>query len=379
MLHIDGASTHDVIGLNNIVNQVLQNCCICDSRHAGLYSVCGLGLRLRDLYKWEKGLDPWIEREATEILEWIGDKEEEWDKVVSEDFVQITILGTNYGPFDVLGINAVLEPYGLFYGAGYAHSLKPTFFLATLEDKKGIDGCTVYILGRELARDLLTVPALSQDNCILIRKESAKLFLWNQIFFTRKSGRDALRFALEDRGVKWQDPKDLHRNLERISEDEIETYIYHELGEIRETIFDRDIWREIIAAFPHTPIELLARTVKDLLADTNEHGTLPYIARERKTASLGFYVAFLDGLRKELSLDLVKAFGTFTQTRNWQVIEQAIYDSFNAAKYYAGEICSIYQRGKEKNDMKWTENQIEKRLLAPLGIGGNNREPMQEG
>ena len=40
--------------------QVLHNCTISDSHHAGLYSICGLALRLRDLYKWEKGLDPWV-------------------------------------------------------------------------------------------------------------------------------------------------------------------------------------------------------------------------------------------------------------------------------------------------------------------------------
>lgn len=358
-----------MIELDTIVDQVLQNCCICDSRHAGLYSVCGLALRLRDLYKWEKGLDPWIEKDSSEILEWIGNKEEEWDRLAGEDFVEIKILGTKYAPFDALGINAVLEPHGLYYGAGYAHSLRPTFFLASLEEKKEMDESIVYILGEELARDLLTVPALSQDDCILIRKESARLFLWNQIFFIRKSGRDALRFALENYGINWEDPKEVQNNLTRISEDQIETYIYHELGGIRDTIFEPKIWREIIASFPHTPIELLARTIKDLLADTNDYGTLRHITRQRRASSLAFYVAFLDGLRKELSLGLVKAFGQFIQTRNWEVVEKAISDCHDTAKSYADTICSIYQRGKRKYDMKWTENELEKRLLEPLGIG----------
>ena len=369
MSNPDPASRHDVIEIDNIANQILQNCCICDSRHAGLFSVCGLALRLRDLYKWENRLDPWIEKDSSEILEWIGNKEEEWERVESEDFIDITIRGTKYAPFNAAGINEVLEPHGLFYGAGYVHSLKPTFFLAALEDKREIDGFPVYILGREMARDLLTLPALSQDGSIVIRKESARLFLWNQTFFLKKSRREALGFALENSGVNGQGSEELRQNLARISENEIGTYIYHELGGIRDPIFDRQIWREIIATFPHTPIELLARTVKDLLADTNEYGTLPYIARKRKTASLGFYVAFLDGLRKELSLDLTEAFGQFTQTRDWQVIEQSVTSCFKTAKYYADAICSIYQSGKEKNDTKWTEREMEKRLLAPLGIG----------
>ncbi len=93
------------------------------------------------------------------------------------------------GYFDTTRINAVLEPHGFFYGAGYARSLKPTFFLARIEDKRNIDGFTVYTLGRELACDLLTIPALLQDESILLRRESGTFFLWDQwIMFTGDTG-----------------------------------------------------------------------------------------------------------------------------------------------------------------------------------------------
>jgi hypothetical protein len=354
--------------LDSIASQVLENCSISDSRHAGLYSICGLALRLRDLYKWEKGLDPWIEKESSEILDWIGEKEEQWDRLAKRDFDEIRISGGIYDPFDVGGINAVLEPEGLLYGAGYVHSLKPTFFLAYLEDKKEIEGCTVYILGRELARDLFTVPALSQDDCILVRKESAKLLLWDQMFFIKKSGQLALRYGLENYGLNAQDPEGLHSNLARISAAEMQTYIYHELGEVKDTVFERDLWRKIIATFPHSPTELLARTVKDVLADTNKYGTLQYIVRERKTASLAFYVAFLDGLRKELFPEIIEAFREFTQTHNWQLIESAVSDGYKTAKRHAEAISAIYRMGKASNDMKGVENEIESCLLAPLNV-----------
>ena len=38
-----------MIAIETIMNQVLQNCNIADSQHAGLYSICGLALRLRGL------------------------------------------------------------------------------------------------------------------------------------------------------------------------------------------------------------------------------------------------------------------------------------------------------------------------------------------
>jgi hypothetical protein len=357
-----------VLERDTITSQVLQNCSISDSRHAGLYSICGLALRLRDLYKWEKGLDPWVEKDSSEILEWIGDKEAEWEKLIEKNFNDIAILGRQYDPFETQRINRVLEPYGLLYGAGYVHSLKPTFFLAVVEEKRDLNGYPVYILGRELARDLFTVPALSQDNCIIVRKESAVLFLWDQIFQIKKSGRKALHFALEDLGLNPREPEELHQNMRNIIDAEIGTYIHHELGEMKETVFDRDIWRKIIASFPHTPIEHLTRVVKDLLADTEENGTLRYITDERKKASLGFYLAFLDGLKKELFPELIEAFQTYMETNDWQVIEEAVLIGNGRARYHAEELIKIYKAGEEENDMGRAEREIETTLLYPLGI-----------
>ena len=361
-----------MLHLEDIVNQVLKNCDISDSQHAGLFSICGLALRLRDLYKWEKGLDPWVEKDSSEILEWIEDKEQKWDKLAEKHLEGITIFGNTYDPFDSKGINSALEPYGVIYGGGYAYSLKPTFFLADIENKKEIDGYTVYILGRELARDLLTLPALSQDNCILIRQEPAKLFFWDQILYLKKSGRFALRFALSNYGLNENNTKEVKHSLEKIVAAELGRYIYHELGEIQDTIFDRNTWREIIATFPHTPIELLVRSVKDLLADTNDYGTLRFIIRERKSSSLAFYVAFLDGLIKELFPEIRNAFKEFLDTRDWTVIEEAVEVGYHTAKGYAETISSIYQSGKQKKNVKWAEREIAENLLKPLGMVGTN-------
>jgi hypothetical protein len=352
--------------INPITEQVLKNCDISDSQNAGLYSICGLALRLRDLYKWEKRLEPWEEKDYAEVLEWIGEKEEKWEDLIEEEFVDLSILGRRYDPFDTKGINAVLEPRGFFYGAGYARSLKPIFFLGRIKEQKKVNGYNVYVLGRELARDLLTIPALSQDNSILLRKESAKLFLWDQISYLKKSGRPALRFALENCGIKDQQSEALKHSLEKIYAIQKETYIYHEIGEMQDTVFDRDIWREVIAAYPHTPVELLVRAVKDLLADTNANGTLRYIIRKRLTASLAFYVAFFDGLAKEIFPELSASFEVFARKRDWQMMEQTVFSGYNTARLLAENIIEIYNSGKQKNDKNWAENEIKEQLLNKL-------------
>ena len=55
--------------------QIQTNCDISDAHHAGLYSLCGLLLRMRDLYKWEQNLLPWQEPEPATLLEWVDTRE----------------------------------------------------------------------------------------------------------------------------------------------------------------------------------------------------------------------------------------------------------------------------------------------------------------
>jgi hypothetical protein len=353
-----------MLSIDDIADQVLHNCNISDANNAGMYSICGLALRLRDLYKWEKGLPPWEEKDSSEILEWIETRENQWDQYADDGFKQISINGKEFDPFDTVGINTVLEPQNLFYGAGFGRSLKPTFFLATIQEKSEINGTTIYTLDRELARDLLTIPALTQDDGVLLRQDSARLFLWDSIFYIKKSARPALNFALENCGITNHQPKALRSHLAGILAVQKMTYIYHEIGELHETVFDRDIWREIIAAYPFSPVEYLARAVKDLLADTNDRGTLQYIAGERKTASLAFYVAFLDGLVKEFFPELPSSFQNFIKTKDWCVIEKAVSSGYRTAVNHARVIMDLYQEGVHKNDLKWAEAQIQKRLLG---------------
>lgn len=352
--------------IDGLIQQVLNNCEISDAQHAGLYSICGLALRLRDLYKWEKKLSPWIEKDSSEILDWIADKEQLWERLADEKYSDLTIGKKQYNPFETAKINAVLEPQGFIYGAGYAFSLKPTFFLATIKNQSHSNGYTVYTLERELARDLLTLPVLSQDNLILLRTDAARLFIWDQMAFIKKSGRPALGFALQHCGLKEQHSQALRQHLPAIVDAQKDNFIYHEIGEIKDSTFDPDIWRELIAAFPHSPVELFVRAVKDLLADTNRHGTLHYLIKHRKAAALGFYVAFQDGLIKEIFPELRVAFRDFTKHLDWRIIEEAVSTGYRNAKNYTEQIVEIFQAGRQKQQMQWVKKEIERRLLGKI-------------
>ena len=220
--------------------------------------------------------------------------------------------------------------------------------------------------------------ALTHGDSIFVRMESARLFLWNQMFFIKKSGQEALRFALENCGLDGKDPDSIRSHLARISDDEVETYVYHELGEILDPVFDRDLWRHMLATFPQTLVELLARTVKDILADTTEHGRLRFVIKHKRLSSLGFYVAFLDGLRKELFPEIVEAFDRFRASHRWAAVEEAVEAGYGRARACAESMIAIFRTGQERNDMEWTRQEMERRILEPLGLNRKQNMETQE-
>jgi hypothetical protein len=359
-----GSNIEDIDPVQSaFIDQVRRNCDISDAQHAGLYSICGLALRLRDLYKWQHGLQPWEEGESDRVLDWIGQKEELWETLSDHDYQQLTIDQKTFSPFDTAAINAALAPYGLVYAAGHAHSLKPSFVLARKQNERIVENIPANLLGDELARDLLTLPALHQDGCILLRQQAARYFLWDQIVYLNKSGRPVLRKALAFNLIAF-DLDEIRSQLDDLLAIQNETYLYHELGEIKDAHFDRVLWQKIIATYAHTPIELLARSLKDLLADTGPYGALAQIVASRQSVGLGLYVAFATGFACTLFPELRPAFDRFCQAQDWQPIIEAVNTGYRRAIDFTAQLCDIFQEGQARQDFDWARNQIERRLLT---------------
>ncbi|MBI5579967.1 MAG: hypothetical protein HY895_12490 [Deltaproteobacteria bacterium] len=352
--------------LDRLIRQVRYNCDISDARHAGMFSICGLALRLRDLFKWEKGLAPWDEGDPAEVLEWIGVREDRWETLAGSDFANLPLTGMRFDPFDTAGLNRVLEPHGLYYGAGYARGLKPTFFLAVIDSRSQIGCGTIYGLGRELARDLLTLPAMSQGNAILMRDEAARLFLWDQIVYASPSGRKALAAALDACGLSDHRPGALKHHVGRLLEVQRTIHLHHELGELQDSTFDRGLWQEMIAAFPGTRVEFLVRHVKDFLADTSPVGTLPHICRMRDTAALAFYMVFADSMSKALWPLLFDSFDDFLRTGAWESVEHAAAAARATAGRLADRIMSLFRDGRDGDDFTRAQVRIDQALSRHL-------------
>ncbi|MFH0808879.1 MAG: hypothetical protein V2A77_00170 [Pseudomonadota bacterium] len=354
-----------------LIRQVQYNCDICNARHAGTYSVCGLLLRLRNLYKSQLGLPPWEEPDPRQALDWVSEQEKVWERLAGEEFRPLVFLGrVRIDPLDAEAVNARLRGSGLIYGAGFGWGLRPSFFLGRIEARRRVHGQTVRIVGRELARDLASTPAQLLGSRAVARAESAGYYLWDRIHDVRKSGQPALLYALRAHGIAAEDLGEgffLRLAFPRMLKEEMESYIRHEIGEKLDDSFPRDVWRAIIARFPGERIEIVARALKDVAADTCDKGPLAYIIRKKRGGSLGFYVAFLDGARRLLLPNIASAFEAFTSSGDWAALDAARREAHQAAKESALKLIAIFSRLARDGEEK-VKAAIAGRITDPLGL-----------
>ncbi len=352
--------------IDDIVAQVKVNCDISNARNWGVYSICGLLIRLRDLYRWENGLDPWEEIGTPDLMNWIDEKEKRWAELKDMKFSNIKIDGREYQPFDVRQINERLKPLGLVYGAGYVGGLKPSFFLARIERSYRIYDCKICITGKELARDLVTAPALLQGDEIFAREEQVRHFIWGKIDDCRMSGSKTLRSAFEDYGLNVdEDISDTGRMSEKVNmivKEELDNIIYHEIGERNDKTFPERDWHRLVTRFAGTPIEIFTRSVKDILADTDERGMIKHIIE--KNGRLGLYISNLTGFRKAIFPEIVDSYWDFKETGDLNLIEKARKTGNKNAKRYARELIRINTSRKDKKQIK---EEIDK-IIEPFKV-----------
>lgn len=187
--------------MNGFIQQVQANCRIAAAGQVGYYSLCGMLLRLRQLYKWEQGLAPWQEGDPKDVLDWIESQEEVWIDLEEAGLQELSWQGRQVDPYAVAELNTLLEPEGLAYGAGFTRGLAPMCFLGELWETKQHRELTVLILGPELARDLDAAPALRQGSIIYLRTEPLAFYLWDNLSDPAKQKNIYLKIALAARDI----------------------------------------------------------------------------------------------------------------------------------------------------------------------------------
>jgi Family of unknown function (DUF6866) N-terminal domain/Family of unknown function (DUF6866) C-terminal domain len=350
--------------LQKIFSQVKRNCNISDAKYWGTYSLCGLLMRLRELYGIENGIRPWEKIDQKDIGDWITARENLWRELEDKDYENISVNGNSFSPFEVENMNAVLNKSGLMYGAGFGIYMKPSFFIADVLSQRKVNGFDIYIAGSEYARDLSDNPAMLQGNTIIARVDLTRLLLWGRFIELRNRKTNCnLAYAFSKYGITCQEEpsEDTIVKFSDIAYSEAETYVYHELGEAYEGRRLGDEWKTFLTCLQRSKAEIFARSVKDVLADTSGYGMLNYIIENRKEGSLGFYNVFLSGFRKTIFPEMPEAFRIFVESGNWKHIEQAKKAGYKKSREYAEQLLSVYQKNKSHPEL--ISKQIEEEIM----------------
>ncbi|MCG7872573.1 MAG: hypothetical protein N0C81_02495 [Candidatus Thiodiazotropha lotti] len=307
--------------LRQLCCTVQRNCHISDARHGTDYGLCTYLLKMREYYRWENGLDYETSLANESVGDWLTAREALWESLVDDNFDSLPIDGQVYDPFDVEAINQSLEPLGLVYSAGYGAKNKPLFFLGHLERREEPEGISVWVAGRELARDLSAPAAMNQGGRIYIRRESFRRLLWEKFENWRWQQADnALGRAFSHYDFENQ----LQSSLDLMVEKELAAVLLHEKGEYQAGRILGDQWNEMVLELGHSAAELMVRAVRDHWADCQV--TLPQLLEDEDEASLHFYIGGLTGMRKSLFPALISAYEGWYQDRDWQRFYQLVSD-----------------------------------------------------
>ena len=285
--------------------EVVQfNCDVADANFAGNYTMCTYLLKMRELYRWAQSIDQSEKLQTASVSRWVSEKEDYWVSIEDEDFREIPVGDVVLEPFNVEAINQAINPHGLVYSAGYSRGCRPEFYLGSLDDSESYDSYDVTISGHEYARDLSASVAMTQGDHVYIRQESIKRMLWEQIeaWRWRRSPPGAMANALSQFPLE-ADPA---YTLEELLNVQIEYVINHEIGEVAASELLGDDWKQMLMEHGGTRVELIARAIKDHLADAMI--TLPAMVYSNDATAIHLYFANLQAIRESLFPQLMEAY-----------------------------------------------------------------------
>ena len=288
---------------DRLVQAVQANCHLSDARHARNMTMCTYLMEMRELYRWERGIALTAALPRADVGTWLAAREALWTSLEGADYRPLPIDGAEIDPFDTAAVNAALQPQALVYGAGIGRFGKPQFFLGVLSHQERRGGLSVLVSACEHARDLAPAPAASRGGTIYVRLESLRRVLWEkaEAWSGGRAG-GALADALEAHGYA-ENPL---AALTRMAEAEVETLILHELGEHEAGLRLGPQWETMLGRLDRRRSELFARAVRDHLADCLV--TLPALLARDAPASIHFWFANLDGMRREIFPRIVTAY-----------------------------------------------------------------------
>ena len=343
--------------VNKLAKVVQQNCHIADASHAADYTLCIYLLKMRELYRWEQGKTFSTNLSNKTVGDWLRTREELWDNLEGTDFLNIELENERISPFESDSINKNLHDHQLVYSGGMGVNNRPHFFLADLDSSEHHKDYTLYIAGKEYARDMSAPPAMSHQNNIYIRKESFRRLLWEQLETWRWNKPDN---ALGRAFACYDCENNLDIALSQMTDTEVKNVIQHELGEIQASEILGEQWRSLLYSLPHSKAAIMLRAIRDHLADSLT--TLPALLALDSAPSWHFYFGNLNNMRKDLYPALITGYEDWYETGSLNNISKII----EQGKQHWLELCQqILEINEEniKNKQKIIQTLIEEKRL----------------
>lgn len=325
------------INTQKIIETVQHNCHIADARHAGDYTLCVYLLKMREMYRWEQGLDFNTQLTTDDVGDWLTEREGLWDEVEEQEYKELLIKDQTYEAFDNELINTLLEEENLVYNAGLGIRCRPHFFVADLQQRIQHDDYTVYISGKEHARDMAAPAAMAQANSIFIRRESLRRVIWEILDDARVNGLDN---PLTRAMAHYDFAGDTVSALEQMTEAEINYVIEHEIGEVKAGQLLAESWNDMLIHYKQTQAEIMLRALRDHLADSIT--TLPALLRDNQAASIHFYFGNMTAMRKLLAPSLMDAYDNWYETGQLDSLEKTVFRSRQHWQQLAEDVKTLY-------------------------------------
>ncbi len=342
---------------NLLCETVQKNCNISDAQHAANYTLCVYLLKMREYFRWENGYSYNDVLPKEDIGNWVQERESLWEELEEENFVPLKIDGREFDPFDTDNINQVIAPKGYVYSGGMGQHTIPHFFLAKLETKETYNDFTMYVSADECARDLMAPPAMTQGKNVFIRRESLRRYFWEKFQEWQWHKYDnAMARALSYYNFE----NNIEIALDKMTDNELEAVALHEIGEFIASQELSEKWHEMILNLPRSRTEIMARAVKDLLADCLS--TLPGLIENYNPASLHFYAANLIAMRKELFPSFLNAYQTWVDTNNLKPLKLIVAKGVKHWTSLAHDMLDCYQ-DMDPDDLSRLENLVQSRVL----------------
>jgi hypothetical protein len=216
----------------------------------------------------------------------------------------------------------------------------------------------VLISDREYARDLGAPAAMNQGATIFVRRESLRQMLWEKLESWRWSKPDN---ALGRAFACYDFEQDFEQALAAMCDCEIDMLLLHEMGEYQAGKLLGDAWQEMLAEVFGAPAELMARAVRDHLADCLV--TLPALAQRGQKAALHFYLGNLTHMRQAIFPSLQTCYEQWRVDGDMAALRQLAEQGASHWKRLAERMLQRYQVGARKTLAKDLAEMVEQAYL----------------